>query len=144
MLSKQSLSFSNIIQCNFYHVSQQSLIRKNIRYKIFFTLMFVKSIMYFLMSLVSINIVSKSPLPSTSWCPLIAQKENFHVQFIAIGVFNMPFDTFTKLFIVILSFLIKILVLLLFVIFHHPRCCFNVFLLLTKPKSPLNQNTPST
>jgi hypothetical protein len=53
--------------------------------------MFVKSIMYLLMPLVSINIVSKAPNPQPLGAPPIAQTENFHVQLIAIGVFNMPF-----------------------------------------------------
>jgi hypothetical protein len=46
------------------------------------------------------------------------------------------------LFITILLFLVWILIFLLFPIFHRPWCCLNVFLLLMKLRSSLNQTHP--
>jgi hypothetical protein len=51
---------SNIPQCIYYHTSQQHFAQKFIKYKILLTQVLVMSPMYFLMSLVSSNIVYRA------------------------------------------------------------------------------------
>jgi len=72
--------------------------------------------------------------------PLASKK--FNIQSSAFGDFRVFFHTHVKLFIVILSLLVKKIMFLLFFIFCHPWCCLTMFLLLMKLKSSLNQNAP--
>jgi hypothetical protein len=79
--------------------------------------------------------------PSTFWCPLLLKKQ-FMFNLVHLLFLTQFFDTHVKLFVVILSFLLKIHMFLLFPIFHYPWCCLNVFLLLKKLRSSLNYNIP--
>jgi hypothetical protein len=51
---------TNIPQCIYYHTSQQPLVQEIVKYKMLLTQVLVMSLMYFLMSLVSSNIVYKA------------------------------------------------------------------------------------
>ncbi len=111
LLWKKSVGFSNILQCNSYYVSQQSLIRENMKYKKKITLMVVKSIIYLLMPLVSINILAKAPNPQPLGAPLLPKKKIFMSNLLPLMFLTCLFDTSTKLFIVISPFFIKILIM---------------------------------
>ncbi len=113
-----------------------------LKYKIFLTLMPLTSPMYFLMPLVSFDIIWKAFNPQPFAGPPLPKKKFFMLNLVPLVFLICLFDTHVKLFVVLLSFLIENFIYLLFVIFHHPWCCLNVFLLLKKFRSSLNQNTP--
>ncbi len=110
------------------------------KYKIFLTLMPTTFHVYFLVPLVSFDIVYMAFNPQLFDVPYCSKNNSCSTNLIYLVFLTCPFDILVKLFVVILSFLFKIHLLLLFPIFHHPWCCLNVFLLSTKLRSSLNNN----
>jgi hypothetical protein len=98
-----------------------------LKYKTILILMRLTSLMYFLMPLVSFDIVCKA---FNLLLAPIAWKENFMLNLVPLVFLMCIFDTHVQLFVVLLSFPIQTFIFLLFVIFHDPWCCLNVLLLL--------------
>ncbi len=129
------MGFSKVPQISFStHAPQQPLV--HIKYIIFSILIFVMSLMYFL---VSFDILFNALNPQYLSAPYCSKK-NKTMANLAPWCFKCPFSTPSLLFGVILSFLIKAIIFLLFPIPHHLWCCSHVFLLFTKFRSFLNQN----
>jgi hypothetical protein len=98
---------TNILQCIYYHTSQQPLVQKIIKYKILLTQVLIMSPMYLLMSLVSSNIVYMAFNTQLLIVPSCLKRTS---------LLEFSFCCCSP-------------------IFHHCWCCLNVFLLLTKLRS---------
>ncbi len=89
--------------------------------------------------LASFDILFNAFNPQHFGAPYCSKKHKTIVD-LAPWCFKCPFSTPLLLFVVILSFLIKAIIFLLFPIPYHLWCCSHVFLLFTKFRSFLNQN----
>lgn len=115
-------SLSNILQCPSSHASQLPLIRKI--WKTQNILDFnARNDFYVFLGVLQHHIISNASILNVL-VPLFVRKRNFHVQLSTRGVLNIFFlHPYYLLVVLILSFLVSILILLLFPIFLYSWCC---------------------